>query len=513
MTTKPNILIIMTDQLRYDAISCSGNISIKTPNIDQIADNGIYCSKAYAEFPECMPARHALISGKHPFRTGVYSNGNGRLDPKTPTFPGLLSDVGYRTHGIGKFHHVPHTEPFGYQTRQIMEEGPKDIATDAYLSYLSEKGFLHLTDAPHGFRSALYYQPQPSVLPVEHHGTTWVGNQTVEFIKNQKESKAPFLLTVSFIKPHPPFDPPYPYFYKYLPEEMKEAIKYPGQELDHTFIQHKQNRYKSANTDPYFIKTMRAFYHALVSQIDDQVGRILEQLRLSGCLENTMILFFSDHGEALGDHGCYGKRSWLEGAGRIPFLISHPAALPKKTTYDGLLGHLDVMPTLLSLAGVPQPEKLDGKDLLSHLSVNRPVRKELFGLLDFGATGSIHAVISDKTKYIHSTTEGKEQIYSLDEDPMEVHNLAQTSAGSDIKSTHQKSLRDYYQTFNQVNTYFEADGTWKQAPSDEGKLWLEKYHNNPPTDWGRLHQYPDWNKRKEEMNEKISKANPKKNEL
>ncbi|HRR29390.1 MAG TPA: sulfatase-like hydrolase/transferase, partial [Victivallales bacterium] len=208
MKRKPNIILIMTYQQRFDTISAYGCKEINTPNIDRIAKQGVVFNKAYAECPECVPARHALISGQHPLRTGVLSNAVGRLAPNTPTIMSVLSNNGYYCQAIGKMHFIPTREKFGFHNMLLSEEVPSSIEIDDYLSYLKSEGYLNYIREPHGMRGHMYYIPQVSPLPKEKHTTWWTTEKSIEFINNIKVARRPFFLFISYIKPHPPFDPP-----------------------------------------------------------------------------------------------------------------------------------------------------------------------------------------------------------------------------------------------------------------------------------------------------------------
>ena len=201
--SKPNLLLIMCDQLRADVLGCYGNDYVKTPNIDRLAEKGVTFNRAYSTTPVCIPARHATISGKNPFQLGMLENTHQREEIPHP-LARQVRDAGYYTCAVGKMHFVPAREHFGFDRMYLSEEIPGHIQDDDYLQFLQRQGYGDVIE-PHGKRSETYYVPQVSELPESLHTTAWTGNKTCEVIR--KNRNRPFFLFSSFIKPHPPFDP------------------------------------------------------------------------------------------------------------------------------------------------------------------------------------------------------------------------------------------------------------------------------------------------------------------
>lgn len=500
--------MLMTDQQRYDSLSSSGNNTVHTPNIDRIAERGVSFERAYANCPECVPARHEVISGRNALRTGVLSNAGGDFDANTPTLMSILAENGYFTQGIGKTHFVPFHSKFGFHDVKFSEElgSPED---DDYMKYLMKEGYLDHVYEPKGMRSQLYYVPQVSQLPKEKHCTHWVADESIRFLNDRAKKKdEPFYLFASFIQPHPPFDPPTPYQYKYLPNDMKEPIM--GEQdtyENYNHFQISQNLCKCMVKDPYYIKTMRSFYHACVSFIDDMVGRMLEELERLNMLEDTIIMFTSDHGDFMGDHGCYGKRSWYDGPARIPYIYSYPKALPQGKRNSSLAGHRDIMPTLLSLAGIEYNGISDGKDLSKTMIENEKSYDKLFGILDYNRKRSAHAVITDEWKYMYSTVDQKKHLIHYSEDHNELVNHAFDETYEDVIKEMEDSLKEEYKRLDAYHYYFEEDGTWKKPEQSEvewDKTIREAYLNPDSTSYtGRLFQFPSWNGLNDEMMKRV----------
>jgi hypothetical protein len=264
----------------------------------------------------CIPARCSLLYGLNPQRTGVYTNGR-MMDDNGASYPALLGQAGYRTAAIGKCHFTP--DPYarrGFEERIVQEERTENDEADDYRAYLAAKGLE--PREPHGERGPMYYLPQPSRLAPEDHPTQWIGDRTIEWIDQRKDEEAPWCVFSSFIHPHPPLTPPRPWTKLYLPSEMPLPLDPDHAETLLTHINRTQNRYKwrDRGTDLNLLRAIKAYYYACVSFIDFQVGRILDHLEQAGILDNTLVVFSSDHGEYLGDYGCFGKRAMHDASAR-----------------------------------------------------------------------------------------------------------------------------------------------------------------------------------------------------
>ncbi|MBI4976573.1 MAG: sulfatase-like hydrolase/transferase [Spirochaetes bacterium] len=495
MSRKPNIIMIMTDQQRYDSISANGSTRVHTPHLDALAESGVTFERAYANCPECVPARHEVISGRNALSTGVLSNSVGMLDPSSPTLMKVLRENGYHTQAIGKMHFKPTREHFGFHDMKLSEEGASASGGDEHMAYLKAKGYLDYIPEPNGTRSHMYYIPQVSQLPKEHHSTHWVADESIAYIDAKAKSREPFFLFTSFIQPHPPFDPPTPYQYAYLPNEMEPPVRGPYDNADnYNFWQIRQNLYKCSITDPYFIKTMRAYYHGCVKFVDDMVGRIADTLTRNGMREDTIIFFVSDHGDFLGDHGCFGKRSWFDGPARIPFIFSYPGTIaPGGRNSATIAGHTDIMPTLLALAGITSAAPTDGVDLSSVMNNNDCARGTSFGVLDFGErNGSLHAVIDGTWKYIYSTADGRETLLNVTDGSNECVHYEHDRAYDAIKTKLRGRLREHYRKLGVEPRYFSGDMLIDQHLPIVQEIKDRYLHPDNDSNQGRLFQLPAW---------------------
>ncbi|MEV5966170.1 sulfatase-like hydrolase/transferase [Kribbella sp. NPDC051952] len=411
--SRPNIWLILCDQLRADALGCYGNPIVETPAIDELAATGALYTSAYTPSPVCVPARASLISGREPHVNECYDNGSPM--PDGPTLMSELTAAGYRTHGVGKMHFTPDGDALrGFQSRDSEEEfGTAD--SDDYLAWVEKEGYGHV-EYPHGLRDEMYYVPQLSQLPAELHPTTWVADRSITFLHEQNEDE-PFFLWSSFIAPHPPFTPPSPWHRRYPASLMPDPhLPVSGDGLL-TAYNRLQNRYKyrDGGRDRRLEQLIRSYYYASVTYVDHQIGRVVTELKRRGQFENTVIVLTADHGEFLGDYGCFGKRSFLDAAARVPMICRGPGFGPAEI--DGPVSLVDVLPTLLTAADTMIPAT-DGVPLQSARS-----DRVVFGQFQQGELG-LYAVITERWKYIWSAPDGKEYLIDRRWDRGETSNRA-----------------------------------------------------------------------------------------
>ena len=360
---QPNILFLMTDQQRADALGCSGNPAIRTPNMDALAVSGVRFSQAVTPTPVCVAARMSFITGHRAARTHWMANSSlPGPTPELPTMMTLLLQSGYWTQGIGKMHFQG--RKYGLRNLQTMEEGVKHWIDDYYIRYLRENNVR--TRYPKGFRDLLYFQPQTCGIPIEHHMNTWVADRSIDFLQEHTRCRPnqPFFLWSSWISPHPPFAPCEPYDDMYDPADMDlpNFADRPIETLSPTLYSNRA-RLDGAHHDPDRMRRLRALYQGLVSHVDDGVGRILAELDALGLSDNTVVLFISDHGEMMGDHGILGKTVMYEESIKVPMVMRVPWLNQDQKNVPGNFSHIHIVPTLLSLMGQPIPENIPGRDI------------------------------------------------------------------------------------------------------------------------------------------------------
>ncbi|MCK1992149.1 sulfatase-like hydrolase/transferase [Peribacillus muralis] len=472
----PNILLIMTDQQRFDTIAAGGNPHIHTPNLDRLCAEGVRFDYAYSEMPECVPARALMLTGLWGHETGVMDN-SSTLSESTETFVDCLAENGYWTEAIGKMHFAPVRASHGFSHLQLSEEIPNSVEEDDFLQELHEAGFNHVHE-PHGIRHEYYYMPQVSQLPDELHTTSWTGKRTVEFIKQNHQK--PWFAFTSFIKPHPPFDPTIPYLTIYNPETLPLPIR---QDEDLWPLARAQNYWKWRDqTDDNTARLIKAAYYASITQIDSQIGSILDTLEETGLRESTLIIFTSDHGEMLGDHDQWGKRSFTDSGSRIPFILSWPGRVPEGIVRKELIGLRDIAPTILHAAGLNQlSDHLPGMNLLSIIDDKKDGRDITFG--EYGTGNKAHYMArKERWKYIYAPNGCLEALYDMEEDPEELCNLIEVESYSETAN----DLR------NGLISFFREEGYLKGLSPDGQSL---ESMTLEPIDYGdRGRQYAQWTK-------------------
>ncbi|MBK1876446.1 sulfatase family protein [Pelagicoccus mobilis] len=430
--SKPNILFIFTDQLRADCIAALGNSQIKTPNLDRLVREGTTFTHCYTPSPVCVPARHALTSGVPPHQTGCVDNVYIECD--RPSFMDGLNDLGYQTHGIGKMHFNKCKGDWGFQSREYSEELVGDSPRDDYRDFLEENGYGHVQD-PHGFRSEYYYLPQPSQLPDKLHNNAWVADRSIEFLKNRDKDK-PFFLWSSWIKPHPPFESPFPWSRLYRMHEMDFPYLPENYEDQRNFWSKVQCRYKymDSGDSRNLTRMIRAAYYSVVSHLDHHIGRLLDALGPE--IDNTLIVFSADHGEMLGDFGCYGKRSMLDASAKIPMLVRLPGTFKAGAQASQASTLLDLYPTFLEIAGGKAPAELEGVSLQT-LQDQHPSERFVHSQFSQNQLG-LYMTANKDWKYIFSAADDKEWLYK---DGCESVNLAGDAEYADVlKSVRQIAI-------------------------------------------------------------------------
>ena len=441
---RPSFLFIFCDQLRADALGhLNTHPPLRTPALDQLCRTGVRFSSCYTPNPVCVPAREAVVTGRWAHRYRLMDNAGPRVPAAVPTFPQLLLDSGYATFSAGKQHFRPPRSHRGYARLLLSEGQPAFRQDDDYLLFLQASGFGHLTQ-PGGRRGPDYYLPQSSPLPDPLHMTPWTAARTADFIRSHRSvggaaPSRPFFAACSFFKPHPPFDPPQSYWDRYPPHSV--TLPHVGPEdsppLDSFLLT--QNRSKNVDSPGESrVRAIRSAYYALVHQIDDAIALLLDTLRDCALLDNTVVVVSADHGELLGDHSAWGKRSFYEGSANVPLIVSWPSSLPQGAVRDLPVSTIDLFPTFLAAAGItptPPPDlDLDGLDLLDAArdatSLDRPgipsewgddrKRKLMWRWTEPApSSGPPHPF-----KYIWLANGAREQLVDLTADPHELHNLA-----------------------------------------------------------------------------------------
>ncbi|MDA3959334.1 MAG: sulfatase-like hydrolase/transferase [Planctomycetota bacterium] len=356
--SRPDILVIMTDQQRWDALGCAGNPDIKTPHLDALAADGVYHAESFCPFPICTPSRFSALSGRYA-RQHFGSNNHSGLPPGVPTWPKALRSAGYRTACVGKMHFAPTYLDVGFDHMTLAEQNGPGRDDDDYHRYLRERGLhdqVDLLDQVGEFREraqADYWSSLGALesnLSEEHHSTTWIGDRCLDDIAAWGDHGN--CLMAGFIKPHHPFDPPAPWSEMYDPDALSLVPGWTDAPLARDLAEH-TGFFPHDQWDEAALRRCMALYYASISQIDSQVGRIIDALKAAGRYDNTMIVFTADHGEYLGFHHLLLKNNHMyDPVMRVPLIIKYPEQTRRGEHDERLVTNLDLAPSICACAGI-----------------------------------------------------------------------------------------------------------------------------------------------------------------
>ena len=418
--SKPNLLLLMADQHRADWMGCDGNRAIHTPNLDRLARDGVRFAHAYSSTPTCTPARAALLTGMSPWRHGML--GYAQVARSYPVeMPRRLREAGYYTYGIGKMHWTPQRNLHGFHSTLLDESGrveSPDFRSDYRSWFASEAPNLNPDATGIGWND---YTARPYVLPERLHPTRWTADSAVHFLEGYQRPE-PFFLKVSFARPHSPYDPPNRWWERYENATLPPARA--GAWADR-FCTRSGPADDMWHGDPgdAAVRRARVGYSGSVSFVDEQLGRVLEALDKRGWTNDTLIVYLSDHGDMTGDHWLWRKSYAYQPSARIPMLVRGPGAQAGSVNQTPVEIR-DILPTLLTAAGLAVPEACDGQNLLT-------ARREWIDLehdVCYDATNHWTALTDGRHKYIFHAYDGAEQLFDLTADPHELNDLSGDSA-------------------------------------------------------------------------------------
>ena len=439
-TTKPNILWFCTDQQRFDTIAALGNPHIRTPNLNRLVAEGVAFSHAYCQSPICTPSRASFLTGMYPSSVHGCMNGNDLWADAAPLVTKLLAEAGYDCGLAGKLHLAGahgRVEPRGDDGYRVFHwsHDPRDIWPQghAYAEWLRGLG-----------RDPDYMINHPAETPPELHQTTWCTDRAIDFMNETRDR--PWLMSVNVFDPHAPFDPPQTHLDRYEPASLPGPLFRPGDLVAQAKLAGTDFQNPGRDPESFQIREIMAAYYAMIELIDDNIGRLLDALEESGQRENTIVIFMSDHGEMLGDHGLLLKGCrFYEGLVRVPLIISWPGQVQQGLVSDALVELTDLAPTILEVCGLPVPERMQGKSLLPILTGQAdPGRHRDFVRCEFYQAlnpdhrpefeGSYATMIRDnryKLVVYHGHDIG--ELFDLETDPGEFDNLWDDPAYADIR--------------------------------------------------------------------------------
>lgn len=399
MTKKPNILMIYADQMRYDCAGFSGNPDVKTPNLDRLALEGVCFDEAFTSYPLCTPFRASLLTGKYAHQAGLYSN-HFPINTDQPSLATKLNASGYTSGYIGKWH------LYGGPKPGFVPPGPDRMGFDHFVGY----------NRGHYYMDAIFYRDTDQPYRCKRYEPDFQTDHTIEFMESAVEDGDPFYAYVCFGPPHFPMDMPEHWRRMYDPDKITLPKGTPNPELQKRRTQERtaldydgDDRFgerskvdKIAGQDPeteneWQIRKFVAEYYGMISNVDWNIGRMLNWLDARGLSDDTIVIFFSDHGDMLGQHGSYCgiKRQAYRASAHVPLLVRNPARFEKGKRVDALVDvAVDTMPTLLEACDVEVPDEVQGQSYLSLLQGDEtPIRDHVqFELMkaDFGGRPERH---------------------------------------------------------------------------------------------------------------------------
>ncbi len=443
MPDRPNILWICTDQQRYDTIHALGNHHIRTPNIDQLAAEGVAFTQAYCQSPICTPSRASFLTGMYPSTVHACTNGNDYWAGAAPLISKILANAGYDTGLVGKLHlagAAGRIEPRGDDGYRLFEwsHHPHNDWPEghAYADWLRGKGY-----------DPDLVAKRPEDLPPALHQSMWCAERAVAFM--EKELNRPWLISVNPFDPHAPFDPPAEYLQRYNPADMPGPLFRESDLAAQALLDGVDFQTKARRPEEFKAKEIQAAYYAMIELLDDAVEQMIDALERTGQRERTIVIFMSDHGECLGDHGLLLKGCrFYEGLVHVPLILSRPGHWAQGVISDALVELTDIMPTLLEACGLPVPPRVQGKSLLPILTGqadphhHRPfVRSEYYRALNPNTPerkgqyeGSYATMIYDgryKLVVYHGHEVG--ELFDLERDPDEFTNLWSDPNYADVR--------------------------------------------------------------------------------
>ena len=419
MCNGDNVLLICTDHWPGQLLGAAGHPTILTPTLDELCENGVRFSRAYAECPVCIPARRTLMTGTSPRTHGDRVFQATLTMPQLPTLAEVFRDAGYQANAVGKIHVFPQRNRIGFNDVILHEEGRTQFGVmDDYDIFLGDKGYPGQQFA-HGMSNNQYVS-RPWHLPEELHPIEWATAQ-MERVIRRRDPTRPAFWYLSFSHPHPPLVPLAEYMAMYTGTDDDPPIGDWAEDTATLPFKLREVSRVGERLSPAGRRAARRAFYALCTQIDHQIRRVIGTLREEGLLDRTHILFISDHGDMLGTHRLWAKRSFYEGSAAVPMIMCNPPGRRRAnpgTVDDRLVGLQDVMPTLLDLCGIPVPKSVEGVS-----AVGSVVRETLYGEEGEGirATRMVH---DGRYKLIYYSSGNVTQLFDLDSDPLECHNLS-----------------------------------------------------------------------------------------
>ncbi len=459
MSDRPNIIFIITDQQRFDTINALGFPYMETPHMDRLVNEGTTFTNCFITAASCAPARASLFTGYYPHTTGILKN----ADLWRRSWIEKLAQAGYRCVNVGKMHSYPYDTPLGFHERYVVENKDRYLEERFYFDEWDKAVRIrgHVKQQRELYRQRADYRQALGAfdweLPEDLHSDMFVGDMACWWLESKPQTE-PLFLEIGFPGPHPPYDPIPRYTESYLkkdlplldvtqeeldnqPEPFKELRQH-NQDIDHDSV------VLELNPTPEQRHRQRAYYLANVTMIDEKIGKILETLDRKGYLENSIVIFTSDHGDCMTDHGHSQKWTMYDIITRMPLIVWSPGRIPAGKRIEGLCQQMDIGPAILEWAGAEVPKGLEAKSIAPAISdPNWQPRDYVFaeqaqdGILT--GTQFMTMVRSPEWKLVHFLDEPWGQLFDLKQDPNEINNLWNSPEHVDKKRELLAVLREW----------------------------------------------------------------------
>ncbi|MDG2470023.1 MAG: sulfatase-like hydrolase/transferase [Pirellulaceae bacterium] len=460
---QPNIIFIITDQQRFDTIAELGYQYMDTPNLDRLVREGVTFENCFITAASCAPARASLFTGHYPHTTGILRNG----DRWTKGWTTDLQKAGYHTVNVGKMHTWPHHTPMGFDQRYVVENKDRYLEArwffDEWDKALRARGLVKQQRELYRKRSD-YRESLGAfewLLDEDMHPDMFVGDLAVWWLKNYPLTQ-PLFLEIGFPGPHPPYDPIPRYTQRYLDQDDLNILPVTAEELEaqpqplkgmrvhNTEVDHDSVHFLM-NPTPQQRHRQRAFYHANVTMIDEKIGEILNTLEATGYAENTIVIFTSDHGDCLTDHGHSQKWTMYDIITKVPTIVWSPSLIEGGRKVQGMCQQFDLGATILELAGATIDYPMAARSLLPVLTNQQgdsePLRDIVFAEQardgNLTETDLMTMVRTKNWKLVHFLEESFGQLFDLHNDPHEVHNLWDSPEFAVVKTELLDKLREW----------------------------------------------------------------------
>ncbi len=441
---RPNILFILPDQLRAQALGCLGDENAQTPNIDKLSREGLLVPDTFANTPVCCPARANLLTGRYAHKNGMVAN-DLRLGLLETTISQTLASAGYRTGFIGKWHLDGGPRMPGY-----IPPGPRRRGFE----------FWAANECNHSHFNSQYFRDSPDPIPIRKFEPEVWADLGIEFLRGAKSDSRPFYLSIQMGPPHDPYKAPPEYSRRFDPAKLRLRPDWRGGVRGAT-------------------RQDIAEYYAMLAAVDDQVGRLLGALDDLGLRDDTIVLLSSDHGDMLGSHGQRLKRKPWEESIRVPGIIRYPRRIKAGSTSNAFFTHVDFAPTLLSLCDVKIPATMQGGDLsriftgASHGREPDSAFLQIFGPYQSDGTDAGWRGIRTR-RYLYARYETEPwTLYDLDKDPFQMNNLAKDPGSNNLIGILDRQLSAWMQRTGDSWKF-----NWTYPVEDNGRLYRDRTYES-----------------------------------